>query len=629
MDLQTVPLSDRFRLLVEAVTDYAIYMLDPEGTIITWNPGGRRFKGYEEHEIVGRNFSCFFTEEDREGGLPQQILRTAATEGRCEGEGWRVRKDGSQFWVHAVVDAIMSDDGQLLGFAKITRDITEEHLRRTALYESEQRFRLLVQGVHDYAIYMLDRDGNVTNWNSGAEAIKGYSADEIIGHHFSRFYTPEERERGEPANALATALREGRYEREAQRVRKDGTTFWAHVVLEPIRDEQGEHVGFAKVTRDITERRRSQEELEEARIALAQAQKLQALGELTGGIAHDFNNLMTVVRGSAELLARPGLSEEKRQRYVTAIAETADVAANLTRRLLAFGRRQALTPEVIDTRSRLTTFSDVLDRTIGEQVEVKLDLAKAVHPLEVDIAEFEASLLNAALNARDAMPGGGTLTISACNIASDSVRISIGDTGEGIPPDVLERVFEPFFTTKQVGKGSGLGLSQIHGFVAQSGGRVEIESSQGEGTTISLFLPASRKSLPREARAEPDGNIPANFRVLLVEDNDAVRSFAETLLREFGAQVTAAGSGREALELLNGNSFDLVFSDVVMADMTGIEMARHIHENRPTQRIVLATGYSKEVAGGEAAGYEVVRKPYGASSLRPVLARALASTDQR
>ncbi|MET0377140.1 MAG: PAS domain S-box protein, partial [Rhizorhabdus sp.] len=287
----------RYQLLVNAVSDYAIYMLDPVGNIATWNPGARRFKGYEAEEIIGENFSRFFTPEDRTAGVPQQILATAAHDGRYEAEGQRVRKDGSLIWVHVVIDPIVGDDGTLLGYAKITRDVTARREADRALFAAEQRFRMLVQGVRDYALYMLDLNGIVSNWNTGAEAIKGYRADEIVGQHFSRFYTEEDRARGEPDRALDTALREGRYETEAQRIRKDGSNFWAHVVIDPIHDEAGKPIGFAKITRDITEKRIAQQELEEAHTALFQSQKLQALGELTGGIAHDFNNLMTVIRG--------------------------------------------------------------------------------------------------------------------------------------------------------------------------------------------------------------------------------------------------------------------------------------------------------------------------------------------
>jgi PAS domain S-box-containing protein len=631
-DLTDFSEEQRFKLLVNAVVDYAIYMLDPDGRIATWNPGAERFKGYRADEIIGEHFSRFFSEEDRAADLPARALRIAAREGRFESEGWRIRKDGSRFWAHAVLDQIRAPDGTLLGFAKITRDITDKQEQEKALYESEQRFRMLVEGVRDYAIYMLDRDGRITNWNSGAQLIKGYSANEIVGQHFSRFYTEEDRSRGEPKRALETALREGKYEREAWRVRKDGSLFWANVLIDPIYDENGEHVGFAKITRDATEQKKAQEELEAARIALAQSQKLQALGELTGGIAHDFNNLMTVIAGSTDFLLRgKRLSEEKRRQYLQAIAETASRATALTNQLLAFGRRQAIKPEVIDLNVRLDAFAEVLSRTLGSRIEVVLDLAPSLGHIEVDLAQLETALLNAALNARDAMPGGGKLTISTADIAHEGqpcVRISISDTGQGMADEVLERAFEPFFTTKDVGKGTGLGLSQIHGFAAQAGGRADIQSKEGKGTTVSLFLPRSDKELTGAPEKVTQTEFPKGLAVLLVEDNPQVRDFAEELLRDMGCEVISAAEGNQALQLLETQPVDLVFSDVVMPVMSGVELARKIREVKADVPVLLATGYSDEIvkSGGE---FAVVPKPYRPRELAEAIVSLLKRHRER
>jgi PAS domain S-box-containing protein len=618
--------AERFQLLVNSVTDYAIYMLDSQGYVATWNPGARRFKGYEAEEIIGRHFSTFFTEEDRAAGLPARALEIAARDGRFEAEGWRVRKDGTRFWVNAVLDPIRDPSGNLLGFAKITRDDTDKRSAQLALIESERRFRTLVQGVKDYALYMLDPDGRVSNWNTGAEAIKGYKADEIVGQHFSRFYTEEDRAGGEPQRALATALAEGKYEKEAWRVRKDGTRFWASVVIDPIHDEKGELLGFAKITRDITERRRANEELEEARAALFQSQKLQALGELTGGVAHDFNNLMTVIRGSAELLTRPGLTDEKRARYLQAILDTADRASTLTSHLLAFGRRQALKPEVIDLNLRLDAFAEMVGRTLGGQFDVELCLASSLPPVEVDLAQLETALLNAAFNARDAMPEGGRLTLTTRHLPGDDggeVMVEIADTGSGMSAEVLDRAFEPFFTTKPVGEGTGLGLSQIHGFAAQAGGRAEIRSVAGEGTAVRIILPATAKAFARSANTASVAKPPRGLRVLLVEDNDHVREFAHHLLDELGYRVVSAASAEEALERLEAGSVDLLFSDVVMPGMSGIELARLARERDPRLPVLLASGYSEEIVGAAGADFDIVRKPYDLNGIEAALGAAL------
>jgi PAS domain S-box-containing protein len=288
MEAQTALLESesRFRILVDGLIDYAIYMLDPSGIITNWNAGAQRMKGYSAREIVGEHFSKFYTARDRTAGLPAQVLATAIKEGRYEAEGWRVRKDGSHFWASVVVDTIRGDHGDLIGFAKITRDITERQKAQDALRESERQFRLLVAGVTDYALYMLDPNGLITSWNGGAQRIKGYTSDEIIGQHFSRFYTEPDRAAGLPARSLHTAETTGRFESENWRVRKDGTLFWANVVIDAIRDENGRLVGFAKITRDMTDKRNAQIALDQAQAKRAQSQKFEALGQLTGCVAH-------------------------------------------------------------------------------------------------------------------------------------------------------------------------------------------------------------------------------------------------------------------------------------------------------------------------------------------------------
>ena len=346
--------AERFRLLVESVSDYAIYMLDPEGIITTWNAGAQRFKGYTADEIIGQHFSRFYTEEDRRSGLPARALATAAGEGHFEQESWRVRKDGTRMWAHVVIDPIRDGDGGLIGFAKITRDISERKAAQDALRRSEERFRLLVQGVTDYAIYMLDPEGHVTNWNPGAQRFKGYKEEEIQGEHFSRFYTEEDRATELPRRALETAVRDGRFEQEGWRVRKDGSRFWAHVVIDPIWDEGGKLLGFAKVTRDVTEKREAQEALEKARAALFQAQKMETVGQLTGGIAHDFNNLLAVVCGNLELVLKRMPADAKLKRWLENAFEAAQRGATLTKRMLAFARRQDLKIEAVNVPNLVT-----------------------------------------------------------------------------------------------------------------------------------------------------------------------------------------------------------------------------------------------------------------------------------
>ena len=626
--------ADRFQLLIEAVKDYAIYLLDADGRVATWNTGAQRFKGYTAAEIIGQHFSVFYTDEDRAIGLPARALHTAATEGRFEAEGWRVRKDGTRFWTHVVIDPVRGEGGAVIGYAKITRDISDKRRIDEELAASERQFRLLVQGVRDYAIYMLDPQGVITNWNSGAQAIKGYTAEEIVGRHFSLFYTPEDQAAGGPEAALATALREGRFEGEAQRVRKSGERFWANVLIDPIYDDEGELIGYAKITRDITERRRAQEEIERARDALAQAQKLEAIGRLTGGVAHDFNNLLTVIRASADFLRRPDLSEEKRARYVDAIAETAGRAATLTSQLLAFARRQSLKPEVFDVGAQLKGLQQIIGTTLGSSAQVVLTLPPTPQLVEADPSQFETAVLNMVINARDAMPKGGQVRITAraadgvpavrghAACAGPFVAVEVADSGTGMTADTITRIFEPFFTTKAVDKGTGLGLSQVYGFAKQSHGEVDVRSELGKGAVFTLYLPRSmaQAPAPHAAPSVDLGPIPAR-KILLVEDNQGVGHFAAGLLRELGQTVTWVGDGQTALDLLaqDASAFDLVFSDVVMPGMSGIELGHAVKARWPDLEVILTSGYSHVIAEEGAHGFELLRKPYSVDGLLAAL----------
>ena len=482
---------------------------------------------------------------------------------------------------------------------------------------------MLVQGVRDYAIYMLDMHGRVTSWNPSAQAIKGYAEEEALGKHFSIFYTDEDRARGAPKTALSTSLRDGKFEAEAQRVRKDGSLFWAHVVIDPIYNDAGEHVGFAKITRDVSEKMQAEQGLRQTQEALPQSQKLQALGELAAGIAHDFNNFMTVMRGSADFLLRqPDLPVEKRNRYLSVMLETAERATGLISQLLAFARRQPLEPEVIDLSVRLDALGEMLDRTLGSLYDLQLDLAPALWPVEIDPNGLEATLLNAVLNARDAMPAGGKITISTRNdkrLEGDGVLLSIQDTGDGIPPETLKRVFEPFFTTKPTGKGTGLGLSQIHGYAVQSGGSARIESEVGKGTLVELWLPRTSRRLPREAVPQSQALIPAGLRVLVVEDSEHVRYFARQLQDDLGCKVIEACDGVEALEVLKEHDVDLVFSDIVMPGMNGLEMATAVRDTYASVPILLASGYSsKQFIPMNEREFPILRKPYKLELLQPV-----------
>ncbi|MBS0297545.1 MAG: PAS domain S-box protein [Proteobacteria bacterium] len=620
------------RLLVEAVADYAIYMLDPSGRVASWNPGAQEIKGYAPAEIIGRHYSQFFTEEDRAAGVPERALETARTVGRYQTEGWRLRKDGSRFWAMAVLDAVRDDSGRLIGFAKITRDMTERRAAEEALRESERQFRLLVAGVVDYALYMLSPTGEVTSWNTGAERIKGYAADEVMGRHFSMFYTPEDLADGRPTLALETARATGRFEAEGWRVRKDGSRFWANVIIDAIRGEDAQLVGFAKITRDITERKEAEERLAEAREQLFQAQKMEAIGQLTGGVAHDFNNLLTVIVSGVDLALRKIEDPKRAAQLLQTVSEAAHRGASLTRQLLAFSRRQSLTPEPVAIDAMMPAFRDLLDRSIGAGVDMRFDIEPGL-AVEADLRQLELALLNICLNARDAMGQGGRLTLKAerravkdgpDEISGDFVAISISDTGTGIPAELINRVFEPFFTTKEVGRGTGLGLSQAYGFARQSGGTLTIESKEGEGTTVTFLLPETHvaaASIGGRA-AEPRQDL-AGHRLLVVEDDPRVAEVTCALLREAGAEVTHAADAHAALRALAGGKFDLVFSDVVMpGGRNGFDLAREINQSWPHLPVLLTTGYGGPNAGA-GSEFRILSKPYAPEDLRRAVAESL------
>lgn len=624
----TTSQEERFQLLIDSVTDYAIYMLDPTGIVVSWNPGAQRFKGYKESEILGKHFSRFYTEEDLATKLPQRALDTSAREGKFEAEGWRVRKDGTHFWAHVVIDPIRDSRGNLIGFAKITRDLTERRKTQEALRESEQKFRLLVQGVTDYAIYMLDPQGHVTNWNVGAQRIKGYVESEILGEHFSRFYTEEDRATNLPRRALETAAREGKFEAEGWRLRKDGTRFWASVVIDPIRNEMGELIGFAKITRDITERRKTQEALEQAQAALFQAQKMEAVGQLTGGVAHDFNNLLTIIVNNLDLLTR-NAREPRDIKLIESAQRAAERGAKLTQQLLAFSRRQPLQPNSHNPNTLIEGFETVLRRACGEMIRLQLSLATRIRWVSVDAPQFESALLNLIVNARDAMPNGGSLKIVTGNLTVNEqdpvsatlkpgqyVSVAVHDTGTGMTPDIVSRVFEPFFTTKEIGKGTGLGLSQVYGFVTQSGGHIKVDSTPGQGTKVTMLLPAQENG---EEPIEDNNETTRPARdtagtVLIVEDEPAVLEVASDIFDSLGYDVVTATDANEALKALESNSsIDVLFSDVIMPNgMNGVELSRKAREMRSDLKILLASGYPMSALPSEGLGSGVsfISKPY-------------------
>jgi PAS domain S-box-containing protein len=526
--------------------------------------------------------------------------------------------------------------------AALKLDIAERRKAQDALLQSEWRFRLFIQGVTDYAIFMLDSNGCITNWNLGAQRIHQYTAAEIVGQHFSRFYSEEEQKRGEPARALQVAAYEGKYVVEGWRMRRDESLFWASVVIEAIRDEVGTLVGFAQITRDITERREAQQSLERAQEQLAQSQKMEALGQLTGSIAHDFNNLLMIVSGHAQLLRRR-LTDAKHLQAIEAINSAANRGESLTRQLLAFSRRQPINPVVVDVKERVEAVHEMLVGSLRGNVQLKCDIPANVWPVEIDIAELELALVNITVNARDAMPGGGSITLSARNVTlkksdgvdqleGDFVALAMTDTGVGIAPDVLPRIFEPFFTTKAIGKGTGLGLAQVYGFSHQSGGTVVATSAVGSGTAITIYLPRKpAAALVKTIEAPPTQPTGAGQGIIMVvEDNAEVADVTASLVEQLGYRTVRADNAAEVLNRLQrGDKVDLVFSDVVMPGrMNGIALAQEIGNHYPHIPVLLTSGYS-DVVQSAGSRFAILRKPFQLSALDKSIREALERGGRR
>ena len=620
-------------LWAESTSDFAVFALSLAGVVATWNPGGERMQGYRSGEIIGQPLALLYPPEDRVSGAPEAALHVATETGRHVEEGWRMRKDGTPFWANVAMTALRDSHNTLVGFGTVISDMSEKKAAHDAVLKSERSFRLLVQGVTDYAIFMLSPDGHITSWNAGARRIKGYAEDEIIGSHFSRFYTPEDVAAGVPFRGLETARRDGRFEAEGWRVRRDGSRFFAHVIIDAIY-EDGELVGFAKVTRDITERRRASEQLEQTQRALLQAQKMEALGKLTGGVAHDFNNVLQVLRGNLELLeSRHGRDAWSAERLGNAI-DAVDRGAKLAAQLLAFGRQQPLAPVVINPARQLRAMDDLLRRALGEAIEIESVVAGGLWNTAVDPHQLENVILNLAINARDAMPDGGKLTLELSNATLDDdyvvalpdvpagqyVMLAVTDTGTGMAPEVMEQAFDPFFSTKREGEGTGLGLSMAYGFVKQSGGHIRLYSEVGEGTTVRVYLPRSTGTAVEPPRAKAGGLKHGNETVLVVEDDAKVRETVVDLLSGLGYAVLKANNAEQALAVIeSGVHIDLLFTDVVMpGSVRSTEMVRRAVQTLPALKVLYTSGYTQNaiVHGGRLdPGVELLSKPYSRQQL--------------
>jgi PAS domain S-box-containing protein len=585
----------RFRLLVEGVKDYAIFVLDPEGHVVSWNPGAELIKGYRAEEILGRHFSVFYPAEALARGWPEHELRMAQAEGRFEDEGWRVRKDGSLFWANVVITPLYDEAGVLQGFAKITRDLTERRRQEEALRESEERFRLLMEGVKDYAIFMLDPEGRIVSWNSGAELIKGYRTEEVLGRHFSLFYPAEALARGWPEHELRMARAEGRFEDEGWRVRKDGSLFWANVVITPLYGDGKRLRGYAKITRDLTERRRI-EMLEEADLRR---------NEFLAMLSHELRNPLAPIRNALSVMRMSGVNESALSwartvldRQVAHLSRLVDDLLDVSR--IAIGKI-TLQREPLELAQIVTSAVESSQPLIDSR-EHTLEVLLPAEPLRIegDLPRLSQIVLNLLNNAAKFTPKGGHIRLTVEREGA-MAAIRVHDTGIGISADLLPNVFDLFTqgdrSLDRTEGGLGIGLTLVHRLVKLHGGSVEaLSAGSGLGSELVVRLPLLAvpvpAGLPPRAESWPAGS----RRVLVVDDNRDATETLELLLQLWGHEVQSALNGPEALSRAEEFRPEVILLDIGLPGMSGYEVARRLRD-LPGFRdvfIVAVTGYGQD-----------------------------------
>ncbi|WP_157272217.1 PAS domain-containing hybrid sensor histidine kinase/response regulator [Azohydromonas aeria] len=621
---------ERFRLLVDSVQDYAIFMLDEQGRVQTWNAGAQRLKGYEAAEIIGRPLETFYPPEVAARGWPREELERAAEAGRFEDEGWRVRKDGSRFWASVVITALREADGRLSGFAKVTRDLTERKRHEEALRRSEEQFRLLMEAVQDYAIFMLDPAGHVLTWNAGARAIKGYAAEDVVGRHFSMFFTAQDVAAGAPQRELEAARLQGRAEAEGWRVRKDGTPFWANVVITPVRDKDGVLRGFAKVTRDLTEQRRMAE-LE---------QSSRRMQEFLAMLAHELRNPLAPIRHASDILQMysplPAPLVRARQiidRQLTHLTRLIDDLLDVAR---VVNGKIVLQSARLDLRDVVTAGAEALRPVISARTQhLALNLPDTAVPVLGDETRLAQALQNLLSNASRYTPSGGDIAV-ALRIDGEDAVVTVSDTGHGIEPQALERIFGLFEqgdTPREHGdSGLGIGLGLARRLVELHGGALGASSEGvGRGSVFTLRLPlaeADGAAASPQPPAKAAGVAPADAcRVLVIDDNRDSADTMVSLLELLGHPARAVYGAVPALAAAREFGPHLVLLDLNMPDGSGFEVLDRLRSLPGARPVVAAmTGYGQHAdrARTQAAGFALhLTKPVGLDDLRKALALAL------
>ncbi|MAU98409.1 MAG: hybrid sensor histidine kinase/response regulator [Fulvimarina sp.] len=633
-----------YRLLVDGMAEYAIILLTAQGTIGSWNAGAERLKGFCEEEVLGLDFFDFFFREHRADIAIEDVMRHIDFDGRFSSEGWCRRKNGTRFWAHVTLQAVTDEDEGRAGYVAICRDRTMRRSAEGASQRNEARFRQLIEGFRDHAICMLDPEGRIGSWGGDLERLLGYARHEIVGMPFARLFPKDDRGRGLPDDMLQTAVRDGRLQRTGWRLRSDGQRVAVSEVIDVIHGEDGAHAGFAVVMRDMSAQRAAEDALEVTRQALFQSQKLEMIGKLTGGVAHDFNNLLSAILGNLEIGRRrlgPGSNVGP---FIDNALVGARRGADMVARMMTFAREQPGQIASVALPELVSGLEDLFAWTIGPGVTVRTEYSSRLAAVEVDPHQLELALMNLLVNARDAMPHGGTIHIRARNrrisaaaaatggVAWRCVQLAISDTGTGMDAETLARARDLFFTTKAPGKGTGLGLSTVQGFIDAAQGQMLIESVQGKGTTVSLLLPIAKDPargaiVDDEAEDEDvESSDGRQLRILVVDDDALVLMNTAAMLTELGHEAIEAISAHDALAILSAQGeegVDLVMTDHAMPSMTGMELARCVSESWPTLPVILATGYAE--VGMEVGSVATTRlqKPFGIRDLRATIDSAV------
>jgi PAS domain S-box-containing protein len=585
-----------YRLVLEQTKDYALFVLDPDGRIMTWGAGGQRIKGYDPEEIIGRHFSVFYMHEAIERGWPDHELKMATKEGRFEDEGWRVRKDGSKFWASVVITALRDDTGKLLGFSKFTRDLSDRRLTEEALRQSEERFRLLVDSVSDYALYLLDMDGIVTSWNTGAQRIKGYVAEEIIGKHFSCLYTASDLENGKPWDELATARRTGRAEYEGWRVKKNGERFWARAVVTALYDSTGHMRGFAKVTQDLTERRYVRD-LEQA---------AQNLSQFISMLAHELRNPLAPIRTAIQVIEQMPVTNRQLQAMHQTIDRQSAHLARIVDDMMDVAR--AAQGKIVIER-KLVDMNEVVRRALETATppiqagnhHVTLDLPTKGLMVEGDMGRLTQLLANILINAARYTPHGGYISVAARG-EGDKAIVQVTDSGRGIEPDEIERIFAMFVQGRspenKAGGGLGIGLALARTIAELHGGSLTAQSrGLNTGSEFTLKLPLSDDQIEQPLVKTPRPAVSgAPRRILVVDDNIDAAATLELLLKSLGHETCVVHDGVGALQMVGDFRPEIVFLDLGMPGLDGYETARRLRavKREPPLRIIAVTGWGQD-----------------------------------